>query len=97
VGIDNYFIDKGEINTNINMQFLGWKDGMKQQAAARAKAMFSHKKPGWVTMDLSSIIIQSKNSRIIDGTISGAMYWKGWNAPSSREDAVQTKPLQFNY
>jgi hypothetical protein len=95
ISIDNYKKNEGIIQASILMNFLAWKEGMKQNAVAKKKAMFAHRKPGWVSLSLNSAIIQFNEGKIIDGTSSGGLYWPGWNANASGTKASEQKFLKF--
>ena len=97
VSIENYKKTEGIAIANIGMQFLGWKEGMKAHAVSKAKAMFAHKKPGWVSMSLNTTMIQFDKGRVVDGKTSGQMFWPGWNASASGNMAVDEKILNFNF
>lgn len=97
VAIDNYDAAKGEVNASLNMLLLDWKEGMKTRSKMKGKAMFAHKKGGWVTMDLTTLILQSNDTKSIDGSTDGTMFWQGWNANPLDKSAEKEQFLKFNF
>jgi hypothetical protein len=97
VNLLNYNKKSGEIQAGLNMLFLDWKEGMKTLATSKAKAMFAHKKAGWVSMNLNSVVLQVKKANLIDGETKGAMYWPGWNLNSANTQSTSEQILKFNY
>lgn len=95
--IENYNQQKGEVNADIGMLLLGWKEGMKKMAVAKRQAMFSHKKPGWVSMTMNTTIFQTNNSTIVDGESSGTLYWKGKNMNANSSMAESYQFLKFKF
>lgn len=95
--IENYFKQEGKLNADIGMLILGWKEGMKKQAVAKRQAMFSHKKPGWVSMTMNTTIIQTNNSKVIDGESSGTMFWRGKNIKADLPQSESIQILKFKF
>ena len=86
----------GIANSKTGMQFLGWKEGMKTKAVSKSKAVFAHKKPGWISMNLNTTMIQFKEGIRIDSKKEGRMFWKGWNTSANDKRAIDSNRIEIN-
>lgn len=86
--INEYWAKDGKINFNIGMQFLAWKEGMKSKAVSKSKAFFAHRKSGWATMSMNSLLLQFKEGVVKDASIEGSMFWPGWNTKADHNLSV---------
>lgn len=92
----NYRPKEGFARISLGLGFLGWRQGMKRFASARFSAKFAKYKEGWAILDMNTILFQTHRAKLRPGKSSGSMYWKGWNANPSKDDAVSRKMLKFN-
>jgi hypothetical protein len=69
---------------------------MKSKAVSKSKAVFAHKKPGWVSMHLNTTMIQFKEGIIKDSNKEGSMFWKGWNTSADDKRAIDSKHIELN-
>jgi len=96
IELTDYDSMSGIANSKTGMQFLGWKEGMKTKAVSKSKAVFAHKKPGWVTMNINTTMIQFKEGIRIDDKKEGSMFWKGWNTSANDKRAIDSKHIELN-
>jgi hypothetical protein len=91
--INNYNKPKGTADIQVEMHFSGWKDGMKKLAVSKKEAMFSNKKPGWVSMGLNSVIFQFKQGTVFDSKVQGSMFWPGRERKANNNKGMDVKIL----
>lgn len=95
IELTDYDSKDGVGYSKTGMQFLGWKEGMKSKAVSKSKAVFAHKKPGWVSLHLNTSMIQFKEGIKIDSKKEGRMFWKGWNTSAEDIRTIDSKKIEI--
>jgi hypothetical protein len=85
---EKYDPKTGQMDALIKMFYREWQNGMKLFATDPKKAGFAEKRAGFALLDMTPIFMQVKSAQITHGNTKGSMFWKGWNANSSSDEAL---------
>ena len=87
--------ETSRLDFTLDLFFKEWQQGMKNHSARPGLSKFSSKKKGWGVLDLSFLLLQFKNAKVIHKKHDGSLYWMGNNALSSDINSQSKKELKF--